>query len=322
MRYALAAWLCCCLPVAAQTFTLRMGDAYKYQCVEENNEDACYPDTRCYLDLESLDGKYAVRLRVTNSNEVFSGPHQVAGVYWDDILWKLEYDPNRAGAPLDVDLEYQDTMGGLWKKHSTLNSETIPIPNNTLLTLDSTCFYCHYENNGDVRIYVGLEVDAADTMGVDGRLTYTIKDQSDNVLQSETDWTVTNTSKRRAKFLESIVYDGINGYATTGYKVEFKIYHGSGTTPEDSITTSIIQPALRADFNFDKVVDGDDQLIWQANFPTSSGATVLTGDADGDGDVDGADYAIWQQEFGSSIGTVVQVWEETLNKIRKALVNP
>ena len=58
---------------------------------------------------------------------------------------------------------------------------------------------------------------------------------------------------------------------------------------------------LDADFDHDGDVDGDDFLIWQANF----GGPGPNGDANGDGTVDGDDFLIWQAQFGSAEGGVV-----------------
>jgi hypothetical protein len=54
---------------------------------------------------------------------------------------------------------------------------------------------------------------------------------------------------------------------------------------------------LPGDFNGDGLVNGADFLIWQAHYPTSSGATSDTGDANGDGRVNGADFLIWQMNY-------------------------
>ncbi len=61
-----------------------------------------------------------------------------------------------------------------------------------------------------------------------------------------------------------------------------------------------------ADFNEDGTVDGDDFLLWQAGFGTSSGATHANGDADCDEDVDGNDFLIWQTQFdgGGGAGSI------------------
>ncbi len=63
----------------------------------------------------------------------------------------------------------------------------------------------------------------------------------------------------------------------------------------------LIREPLPADFNGDGQVDGDDFLIWQANFMTTTNATRMTGDANGDGAVDGDDFLIWQAGFGASL---------------------
>ena len=59
---------------------------------------------------------------------------------------------------------------------------------------------------------------------------------------------------------------------------------------------------LEADFNKDGIVDGDDFLIWQSGFGTTTGATPNTGDANGDGAINGDDFLIWQTQFGMSSG--------------------
>ncbi len=68
------------------------------------------------------------------------------------------------------------------------------------------------------------------------------------------------------------------------------------------VTEGITQAGPAADFNKDGVVDGDDFLIWQQAFGTTSGATANTGDANGDGAVNGDDFLIWQQQFGADSG--------------------
>ncbi len=57
---------------------------------------------------------------------------------------------------------------------------------------------------------------------------------------------------------------------------------------------------LPADFDKNGAVDGNDFLIWQANFGMSG--TSNTGDANGNGVVDGNDFLIWQASFGSAAG--------------------
>lgn len=58
-------------------------------------------------------------------------------------------------------------------------------------------------------------------------------------------------------------------------------------------------PQTQGDFDGDGDVDGADFVVWQTNFPTTTGAASGQGDADGDSDVDGADFAIWQASFPS-----------------------
>jgi fibronectin-binding autotransporter adhesin len=60
--------------------------------------------------------------------------------------------------------------------------------------------------------------------------------------------------------------------------------------------------ALQGDFDGDGDVDGADFIVWQTNYPITSGATLGQGDADGDTDVDGADFAAWQNSFPTSPG--------------------
>ncbi len=60
---------------------------------------------------------------------------------------------------------------------------------------------------------------------------------------------------------------------------------------------AVFSPELVSDFNNNGAVDGQDFLVWQANFGVATGATREMGDADGDGDVDGRDFLFWQTEF-------------------------
>lgn len=57
---------------------------------------------------------------------------------------------------------------------------------------------------------------------------------------------------------------------------------------------------LSADFNHDNRVNGDDFLIWQANFGTQAGANQTMGDANGDGAVDGDDNLLIQTQWGTN----------------------
>lgn len=73
--------------------------------------------------------------------------------------------------------------------------------------------------------------------------------------------------------------------------------HEDGNAARLVLTTG---PVVNGDFDGDGDVDGADFVVWQTNFPTTSGATA--GDADGDDDVDGADFAVWQDSFPGSGG--------------------
>ena len=79
----------------------------------------------------------------------------------------------------------------------------------------------------------------------------------------------------------------------------------------ETVSVPIISQSLDGDFNGDFQVDGDDFLIWQANFGTTSGASLADGDADLDGDVDGDDFLVWQANFGASAGNGSAVIEES-----------
>jgi hypothetical protein len=57
-------------------------------------------------------------------------------------------------------------------------------------------------------------------------------------------------------------------------------------------------PPLSADFNMDRVVNGSDLDIWEANCGIGSGATFSQGDADKDGAVDGSDLDVWTATVG------------------------
>jgi formylglycine-generating enzyme len=65
----------------------------------------------------------------------------------------------------------------------------------------------------------------------------------------------------------------------------------------------VLDPLQPGDFDSDGDVDGADFVIWQTNFPASSGHSLATGDADVDGDVDGADFVVWQTNFPHSSGS-------------------
>lgn len=70
-----------------------------------------------------------------------------------------------------------------------------------------------------------------------------------------------------------------------------------GWAHEDNFTTEWELTSGGPDFDHDWDVDGVDFGIWQANYPTASGASNSDGDADYDGDVDGVDFGIWQSWY-------------------------
>jgi hypothetical protein len=76
----------------------------------------------------------------------------------------------------------------------------------------------------------------------------------------------------------------------------------SYSMPAFSVTTLELS-AVAGDFDGDRDVDGADFVLWQTNFPKTSGATWSNGDADGDGDVDGADFVVWQTSFPTGAGS-------------------
>jgi hypothetical protein len=70
----------------------------------------------------------------------------------------------------------------------------------------------------------------------------------------------------------------------------------------NGIDVSVVPAPVPGDFDSDGDVDGADFIVWQTNFPITSGATPSQGDADGDTDVDGADFATWQSSFPAGPG--------------------
>jgi hypothetical protein len=70
-----------------------------------------------------------------------------------------------------------------------------------------------------------------------------------------------------------------------------------GVTRLAGFTVTFVNPGQAGDFDGDGDVDGADFIVWQTNYPTTSGAGLDDGDADSDGDVDGADFAAWQSNF-------------------------
>ena len=82
---------------------------------------------------------------------------------------------------------------------------------------------------------------------------------------------------------------------------------GTGKGPGGFFSFGLIDEVVpvgpEADFDKDGDVDGDDFLVWQTGFGTTSGAGPNDGDADGDGDVDGDDFLVWQTQFNQFPGT-------------------
>jgi hypothetical protein len=90
----------------------------------------------------------------------------------------------------------------------------------------------------------------------------------------------------------SVMYNGpgayqyLNRYPSTDDIAGIRRLYGPTPTP--------------GDFDLDNDVDGADFVIWQTNFPKTSGGYLNVGDADNDGDVDGADFVVWQTNFPTS----------------------
>jgi hypothetical protein len=62
-------------------------------------------------------------------------------------------------------------------------------------------------------------------------------------------------------------------------------------------------PSANADFDLDGDVDGSDFLVWQANYPTASGAMRSEGNANvgADGATDALDLEAWKSQFGTAV---------------------
>lgn len=86
--------------------------------------------------------------------------------------------------------------------------------------------------------------------------------------------------------------------ATVDGKGSFIVHYGIGSTsPTDDVVLTNFLPTTPGDFDADGDVDGADFVVWQTNFPATTGHYLGTGDADADGDVDGADFVAWQTHF-------------------------
>jgi hypothetical protein len=66
----------------------------------------------------------------------------------------------------------------------------------------------------------------------------------------------------------------------------------------DTLITELIRTS-RGDFNLDRVVDGDDFLIWQRGLG-AAGARFDQGDASLNGSVGGDDLAFWESSYGTT----------------------
>lgn len=72
------------------------------------------------------------------------------------------------------------------------------------------------------------------------------------------------------------------------------------TTANDYFFAGFLEPVvLLGDFDDNKIVDGDDLVLWKAGFGMQSGAQLSDGDANGDNAVNGADFLLWQRNYGS-----------------------
>ncbi len=88
-----------------------------------------------------------------------------------------------------------------------------------------------------------------------------------------------------------------NNAANLVYADSFKLTVEAGTV------------SIPGDFDADNDVDGVDFGLWQAGYPTASGASLINGDADADGDVDGVDFGIWQANYPTNVGGATAIPE-------------
>jgi hypothetical protein len=80
-----------------------------------------------------------------------------------------------------------------------------------------------------------------------------------------------------------------------------ELVEGTITSETDVAYSSL--PFANADFDLDGDVDGNDFLVWQANYPTASGAMRSEGNANvgADGATDALDLEAWKAQFGSAV---------------------
>jgi|GEM_PF-6470627 len=90
---------------------------------------------------------------------------------------------------------------------------------------------------------------------------------------------------------------GVVGSASSSWILSgFKSCNESARLYAVSPAFTVLQPG-DVDGDFD--VDGDDFLLWQQGFGTSS-ARLVDGDLDGDGDVDDDDLTVWEDNYGAA----------------------
>jgi hypothetical protein len=82
--------------------------------------------------------------------------------------------------------------------------------------------------------------------------------------------------------------------------LSFKYRRTDGALTEGSVT--YFESAIPGDFDADADVDGEDLMIWNANFGSTS-ADPTSGDANGDGDADGRDFLVWQRNLTGSLAS-------------------
>ena len=106
---------------------------------------------------------------------------------------------------------------------------------------------------------------------------------------------------------EGAMLSGVGGLSiyVKGFGVDEagEMYVVGSTTLQSTANSGVVlklMPTLPADFNGDLLVNGDDFVIWQAGFGTTTGAMKSDGDANGDGAVDGNDFLIWQSAFAAA----------------------
>ncbi|TWU25971.1 hypothetical protein [Bythopirellula polymerisocia] len=113
------------------------------------------------------------------------------------------------------------------------------------------------------------------------------------------DFGVDGTTTQQPDYANATITNGVNtiqfgASGVTDFNDAFAVVM-SEQDMQDAVAAS-----LTADFNKNKVVEGLDLQIWQANY--GSAATGTTGDTDADGDADGRDFLTWQRQLGLKDG--------------------